>query len=218
MRIRVLMAAVGLFLAFGGVAAADEGEVLGREHVRKLAGCFAVTYRFVEDGVHDMFREEGMLENPITEWIALDEESAERLVLTHVSITPDERAVPHFHEIWTFMGEEEGWHREIWSRTPENERRELRSECTAPWDLNKWSCHSGPSPKPFRDDGAPFGFDRDDYDKLDRAATILATGKGWVHNQHNRKIKADGTLIAHELGWITYEKIDEARCEAARRD
>jgi hypothetical protein len=41
----------------------------GMDNVEKLAGCFNVTYRFVEDGVHDLFSKKYALDKPHKEWI-----------------------------------------------------------------------------------------------------------------------------------------------------
>jgi hypothetical protein len=185
------------------------------KHVESMAGCFAVSYRFAEDGVHDLFSDDCRLDEPIPEWIALERQEDDRLVLTHVSITPDERAVPHFHEIWALEADQRAWTQEVWSRAPGDELRDLRYRCTAPWSLNRWACHAGLAPKPFRDGGAPFGFTRDDYEHLDRDNIVLVTERGWIHSQHNRKVAADRTLVAHELGWIVYERIPEQHCQVA---
>jgi len=37
------------------------------DNVRKLAGCFAVTYQFAEDGNHDLFNKEYGLDKPTKE-------------------------------------------------------------------------------------------------------------------------------------------------------
>lgn len=176
----------------------------GIENIEDLAGCFAVTYRFAEDGVHDLFNEDYGLDEPITEWVGLErDDGGDALTLLHASITDDGRAVPHWHEVWTPHPDDGTWTQEVWSRTPEHEDRELRYRCTAPWRLNRWQCHAGEAPKPFRDYGAPFGFSRADYDYLDRENILLATDEGWVQNEHNKKVAADGTVVSYELGWIT---------------
>lgn len=201
----------------GGAGAAAEGvPPEAARHVENLAGCFAVTYRFAEDGTHDLFNEEYVLDEPLNEWIGMAaEDGAGAVTLVHASITGDGRVVPHFHEIWTHHPDEASWTQEVWSHAPDDERRELRYQCTAPWDLNLWQCHAGEAPKPFRDRGAPFGFDRTDYDLLDRHNTVLVTDQGWVHSQHNRKMTADGALVAHELGWITYRRLPDEQCRVA---
>ena len=81
--------------------------------------------------------------------------------------------------------------------------------------MNRWQCHAGPTPKPFRDKDAPFGFNRKDYQRLDRENILLVTEKGWIHNEHNKKINAEGTIVSYELGWITYRRMPEDRCRVA---
>lgn len=214
---RLVAIATGAGLVFAGPPAFSSPMSLGRDsrHVERLAGCFSVTYRFVEDGVHDSLGNEYGLTEPITEWIELTRQDDRGLTLLHVSITEDRRAVPHFHEVWTYHPDDESWTQEIWSRTPVDENRELRYRCTAPWELNRWECHAGKARKPFRDAGAPFGFDRTDYEWLDRKNIVLVTQNGWVHNQHNKKLTEDDELVSYELGWITYRRVDEAQCDAA---
>jgi hypothetical protein len=186
------------------------------DNVRKLAGCFAVTYQFAEDGSHDLFNEEYGLDKPTKEWVAnVRDGNDHSFTLVHVSITDDARAVPHWHEIWAYRPNEASWTQEVWSRSPDDQGRELRYQCTAPWHLNRWECHAGRAPKPFRDYGAPFGFDRTDYEHLDRENILLVTDEGWVQNEHNKKIAPDGTIVAHELGWITYRRLPDQHCEVA---
>jgi len=185
-------------------------------NIENLAGCFEVTYRFVEDGEHDSLRPDYALEDPITEWLRLSRPDENTFVLLHVSITGDGRTVPHFHEIWRFDEARSVWRHEI-RRGAEGEGESvLRYACTADWVLNLWQCHAGRAEKPFRDSGAPFGFDRQDYDWIDRHNEVLATPRGWVHSEFNRKMTDDDTLVAYELGWITYKRIDDAQCAPAK--
>jgi hypothetical protein len=134
---RKLLLTVAMMLS--GPVHADDASVPGSasltaaENVRKLAGCFAVTYRFAEDGSHDLFNEEYGLDEPIKEWIAnAPDGNDKRFTLVHVSITNDAHAVPHWHETWTYRPDEKGWAQEVWSRSPDDENRELRYQCTAP--------------------------------------------------------------------------------------
>ncbi len=78
---------------------------------------------------------------------------------------------------------------------------------------NRWECHAGQAPKPFRDSGAPFGFNRTDYDWLDRENILLVAENGWVQNEHNKKMKGPNTVVGYELGWITYRRIDDKECK-----
>lgn len=184
-------------------------------NIMNLAGCFQITYRFVEDGIHDMFSEKYGLNERVKEWIGLQEAEGPIITLPHVSITSDARAVPHWYEVWKFHSGEDAWTQEVWSRSPGDPASELRYRCTAPWRKNRWECHAGQAPKPFRDSGAPFGFNRTDYDWLDRENILLVAENGWVHNQHNKKMKGPDTVVGYELGWITYRRIDDKECKRA---
>lgn len=196
--------------AAGALAA---GPAEDAEHIRNLADCFEVTYQFAEDGERDLFNTEHGLDGPIHERIDLERQSEDRYVLTHVSITPEGRAVPHWHEVWRFESEEQGWTQTVWSRAPDDPARERRYSCTAPWKMNRWQCHAGAAPKPFRDSGAPFGYHRTDYERLDRNNILLVTEEGWIHNERNKKIDSGGEIVAYELGWITYRRQPSRECE-----
>lgn len=216
MRCRKLVCVFCLPLLAGTVAApraAEDPSVT--DHLRHLAGCFAVTYRFVEDGVHDMFSPKWRLDEPITEWVGYGQTEQGAVVLPHVSVTDDGRAVAHWYEVWTRAGEEADWTQEVWSNFPGDAESELRYWCTAPWKQNLWDCRAGRAPKPFRDEGAPFGFNRTDYAWLDRGNTLLVTPEGWVQHEHNRKVAASGEVLARELGWITYRRVERAACGPA---
>jgi hypothetical protein len=184
------------------------------EKVKYLAGCFDVTYRFVEDGVHDLFSEEYRLDKPTREWIGFKSAAKNIFVLQHATISND-HVDSHFHEVWEYHPNENTWTQEVWNRTYEDEGRELRYQCTAPWKMNTWQCDAGRAKKPFRDSGAPFGFNRTDYELLARENTLLVTPQGWVQNEHNKKITSSGTLVSHELGWITYRRLEDQACKAA---
>lgn len=187
-----------------------------REHILNMAGCHDVTYYFHEDGTRDYFDEEKGPAIVNQELLAVTRDEPARIEIQHATISQDGRAVPHWHEVWT--RDAGGWTQSVYGRTPGAEERELRFRCTAPWSMNLWECEIGPSPKPFRDSGAPFGFWREDYDQLYREHTILVTPGGWVQSEQNRKLTKDGRLVSHELGYIIYDKWDQARCDAAVTD
>lgn len=187
----------------------------GIGEVARLAGCFEVTYRFVEDGAHDIFSERYGLNSPEKEWVSFEKAGPDTFRLQHVFFTGS-RPIPHWHEVWKWHPDTQAWTQEVWGGAP-GPRSELRYQCTAPWTGNRWECHAGKAQKPFRDDGAPFGFKRDDYDWLDRKNILLVTPKGWVQSEDNRKVRGSGEVVSHELGWITYARLADDRCEPAPR-
>lgn len=184
------------------------------ENVKQLAGCFDVTYRFAEDGRHDMFSPDWGLQDPVREWVGFERAPNGAVILRHVSITPEGRAASHWYEVWTYHAAEKAWTQEVWGGSPEHSAG-LRYRCTAPWQKNRWSCHAGRAPKPFRDQGAPFGFTRTDYEWLDRHNILLVTPQGWVQNENNKKLNSSGAAVSYELGWITYQRIEEEKCRPA---
>lgn len=213
MRTAPILAALALVgLASNGHAAEQTPPERDIELLHEMAGCFEVTYRFVEDGTHDSLRPDYELADPITEWIGFEQTGAREFMQIHASVTPDGRVVPHFHEIWSYRPEHGQWRHRVWSHVPGYHDRELRYACDGTWQRNRWACAAGRAGKPFRDSGAPFGFDRDDYDWLDRTNFVQVTPRGWVHNQHNRKMTEDDELVAYELGWIVYRRVEPGAC------
>ena len=215
MRFATSTACLVVALSLSAVRAGDEAPQREIDLLREMAGCFDVTYRYVEDGEHDSFGPDYQLDDPITEWVSFARREDGAVIQVHVSVTEDDRLVPHFHEIWDYRPDDGQWRHEVWEWTPDHPEREFRYSCHGSWEQYKWSCAAGRAEKPFRDSGAPFGFDRDDYDWLDRTNIVQVTPRGWVHNQHNRKMTDDAELVAYELGWITYEPVDTEQCRDA---
>jgi hypothetical protein len=202
----------------GPVHAGDDGQrEIGLANIRSLAGCHDVTYRFYEDGRFDSFGGKSGLEKPIQELVRIDAESPSGITLSHASVNADGEIVPHWHEVWRYDERAGAWNQSVWSRAPDNPGREMRYQCTAPWTGNLWECHAGKAPKPFRDDGAPFGFMRTDYDWLDRFNAVLVTERGWVQNERNRKMADSGrVMVSQELGWIVYARTSPDQCTARK--
>ena len=178
------------------------------ETIQELAGCFEVSWRFVEDGIHDMFSEDYGLTNPTKEWVGLRRVGDDVFHLQHVLIV-DQTPLAHWHEVWSRKPDTNDWTQEVRGGTPGPES-ELRYGCTAPWVDNRWECHAGRAAKPLRDDER-------DYDWLDRRNVLLVTPNGFVQNEHNRKMRSSGEAVSSELGWVTYARIGEERCASAAK-
>ncbi len=178
----------------------------GTNAIQQLAGCFEVTWRFVEDGSHDIFSEDYGLTNPQKEWVSLRHTGEDSFELQHVLFVGP-RPMPHWYEVWMRQSDTPNWTQEVWGGTPGPDS-EVRYGCTAPWVDNSWECHAGRAAKPLRDDER-------DYDWLDRRNIILVTPNGFVQNEHNRKMRASGDVVSSELGWITYTRLAEEQCAPA---
>jgi hypothetical protein len=188
-----------VLLAGGAVGSAQEG----RRQIEQLAGCFDVSYRFVEDGESDSFPGEAI---EAREWIGLERTDEHTFLLQHL-LFAGPQPVPHWHEVWTWHPAEETWTQEVRGGAP-HPGSELRYRCTGSWVMNRWECHAGQSAKPLRD------ADRD-YEWLDRRNILLVTPDGWVHNQHNAKMRSGEEIVAHELGWNVYRRLEDRACGAA---
>ena len=176
------------------------------EAIRHLAGCFEVTYRFVEDGVHDIFSPDYGLATPTKEWVSLRRTEEQTFEMQH-ALFVGSRPLAHWYEVWRQEPGGGGWTQEVWGGTPGPDS-ELRYGCTGPWVGNRWECHAGRAKKPLREDKRP-------YDWLDRKNILQVTPRGFVHNEHNRKMQASGEVFASELGWIAYQRLADAECAPA---
>jgi len=188
-------------------------EMAAAKHILRMAGCFSVTYRFFEDGAHDYFSEQYGLDEPMTLVNEITSRGQRSITITNYAVVGDGKRIPHWHQVWVYLEEAGRWRQSVWSRAQSSENREFRYACEGNWERNRWVCDAGRAPKPFRDDGAPFGFLRNDYDVLDRDNTFLVTPEGWVMTQQNRKLKENGDLVSYETGFILYHKQSDAACD-----
>jgi hypothetical protein len=188
------MAVLVAVLASHRGATAAEGAPGVLQH---LAGCFEVSYRFVEDGVHDKD-----IRGDLFEEITLEERDG----------------VYAFQHYGIFKGRRMKHWREEWRRHPDGSFTQAvigpfedpRYTCTAQFQFNQWRCTTHGAPKPQRDR------ERADYQTLDRENTLQITSQGWVQAENNVKRTATGVAVANELGWNEYRRVDEVRCRPAR--
>ncbi|MBF0314916.1 MAG: hypothetical protein HQK50_10780 [Oligoflexia bacterium] len=174
-----------------------------KETLKLLSGCFRVTYRFVEDGVHDS-RFDLVDGKEFYEWIVL-EESDNALSFQHYGVI-GEQAMKHWREDWSETADHL-WTQKVYDPTGE----ELRYECTAPIAFHQWRCHAGKAARPvIRDRG------RSDYETLDRENILQITAAGWVQVEINNKLDRDNVIVANEVGFNDYSRVDESNCQPAK--
>jgi hypothetical protein len=189
-----------LLVACSAVASAQRP---GLEEIRRLAGCFEVSFRFVDEADSRALSGEATVAR---EWIGFQRSGEDRVLLQHLLVAGTQ-PFPHWHETWIWHADDQAWTQEVRGGAP-GPGSELRYSCTAPWTANRWECHAGRSSKPLRDADH-------EYDWLDRRNILLVTPGGWVHNQQNGKMRAAGELVAYELGWNMYRRIEDQACGAA---
>jgi hypothetical protein len=192
-----MRACLSVFLGLiAALSAAAEEQAIPRP-IRDLSGCFNVSYRYVEDGVHDKAIGPGAIE-----WIALKRREG-GYSLQHVGIQ-DSEVVKHWREEWMAAGPE-------WQQRVYGPFGAFRYACRGQFQFNQLRCLSPEAPKPLRDRK------RTDYAKLDRENILQITPKGWVQSEVNLKKTQDGRVVSSEIGWNEYRRIDEQACEAAKR-
>ena len=163
--------------------------------LNNLLGCFEVSYRYIEDGPHDF-----EIRNTF-EWVEVATDGpAGALTFQHWGIHEGEK-FRHWREEWrpTSGGK--------WNQTVYGPTGRLRYNCEGAWNFSQISCEVPNAPKPQRDTN------RDDYDVLDRSNRIQISTKAWVQVETNVKKKSDGTLVASEVGWNEYRKVDATKCQ-----
>ena len=183
-----------LTAAFGAThARADNGPI---ETIKHMAGCFSVTFHYVEDGTHDKVYE------PVLE--RADLVSQAPLVIKR-SLILGNLVQPHWSEEWTQLADGE------WQQKVDGPYGDHRYTCSGLWVQNQWSCTTPQAAKPRRDEDRP-------YDHLSRANTLQVNAERWVHVQTNHKLREDNSVYSVEIGWNTYERVKDARCEVTAVD
>jgi len=194
MTLVVPMACLVVVLAGHRGAAAAAGAPGVLQH---LAGCFEVSYRFVEDGVHDKDIRGDLLEE-----ITLEAQDGV-YAFQHYGIVKGRR-LKHWREEWRRHPNGS------FTQTVIGPSDNFRYTCTAPFQFNQWRCATHRAPKPQRDR------ERTDYQTLDRENTLQITPKGWVQAENNTKRTTTGVAVSNELGWNEYRRVDEGRCRPSR--
>jgi hypothetical protein len=179
------------------VGRAEAGESPLPAAIRQQAGCFSVTYRFIEPGrpTEDI--------NAAKEWIAPRKNDRKGVTLTHIGLFGGSPTW-HFEDVWS-PRPDGGWRVEVMGRNGP------RYTCEGKFVDGRLSCKAPGAAKPLRDK------DRKDYDKLDRGISLLVRPRYWVQQEYNDKVKGDGTLVAIEVGLVEYQRLEDSACAAASK-
>ena len=199
-----------------------------QDAIKAQEGCFRVTFQYEEiEGHQPQYVLAPPKRSEVIELVTVDEDTADRIVLQHVLVTPPR--IKHWKQIWDFERRTFDTYSALnqWTETTLSDddvagqwTQEVRGvadnpryACSAEWTLAdaEWSCETWAA-KPRRDK------DRLDYNILKRGNTHRIHADGWVHRQRNTKLMvSDGTAvpIVTEVGNNTYDKVDPAECSAA---
>lgn len=198
---------ISIFLLSFNLMASDSiSEVRG--HLNNLSGCFKVQYQFVEDGYFDKTYA------PILEWIRKSEDSRET-VLEHIGMYPMSEKLSvedenqefyvqyHWREHWRHQGL--GKYRTFIYGPYVNSPK--RYDCEGYWIKGQFEC-TARAMKPRR-------HEKRDYDYLMRTNMLQVNNKRWIQSEKNLLMRESGDILASELGWITYNRVDDKFCQKA---
>lgn len=159
--------------------------------IKQMAGCFKVTFQYVEDGEHDEVFDSvyEVAELNLDDGISL----SRKMIMNG---TP----IPHWSETWRDLGDD------VWSQEVRGPGGDVRYQCQGAWVMNQWRCQADHAPKPRRDRTRT-------YSHLDRENTLVINSERWVHAQNNFKKNADDQLVSVEVGFNVYERVADSFCQ-----
>jgi hypothetical protein len=221
-------------LAFSGGSMAQD-KTADIEAIKSMCGCYAITFDYAETFSPDTNYQlkDSYHAKADAEWVFVEEESEDKLVLQHLLVIGDTMVIKHWRQDWIY--ENRDFHHfdknKTWNYVtarPESVEGQWtqkvyqvddspRYEGSASWvhvDGRHYWESTTDAPLPRREFTK-----RSDYDVMKRRNRHEITDYGWVHEQDNEKlVREEGAdrLIAEEKGWNKYTKVDEAKCQAAK--
>ena len=204
-----------------------------QEAIKAQCGCYEVTFQYAETfspsakyEFHDRYKASAL------EWVGLVEESADDLVIQHVLVLSDTFAMKHWRQDWHYENDE------LYTFAGDNVWRYETlpgKRTTGQWTQKVYQVDDGPryagSATWIHADGRHYWEStvdaplprreythRDDYNVMQRTNHHEITDEGHLHEQDNVKIRRNGEkerVLAHEKGMNTYQRVADARCQAA---
>jgi hypothetical protein len=206
-----------------------------KDAIKEMCGCYSIIFKYAEtfrsDTSYD-FHDNYATGAP-AEWVFVDEETEDKLVLQHILVVRDTIVIKHWRQDWTYENTDlyaydknHIWNYENldskdvggqWTQKVYQVDDGPRYEGSASWihedGKHYWESNSD-SPLPRREYTK-----RDDYNVMNRLNRHEITDYGWVHEQDNKKIirkNGQDSVLVMEKGYNIYKKIDESKCQAAK--
>jgi hypothetical protein len=226
---------VAAFVAFS--AAAQKKEDV--EAIKKLCGCFGVTFNYAETFTNDTAKKRfahPMDNFPVTEYAYPIEESTNKVVIQHLLVIPDGEGtvIKHWREDWQYE------QREMWQFVKGAEWKKVSLPASAvkgQWTQSVWEVSDAPrytgSSEWVRTNNQTFWLNstdaplprreyttRKDYNVMNRTNRIIVSENGYMHEQDNKKIireaGAQDSLLAEEKGYNKYVRLPDSSCALAK--
>lgn len=226
-----------LVLSIGNLSAQKQEDI---KSIKAMEGCYRVEFNFAETFHPKKNYERAKNSNSRAyEWIKVEEETPNKLVLQHILIIDPEGTdyqssiVKHWRQDWLYentdfyhFDKENHWKyqkldkKEVkgqWTQVVYQVDDAPRYAATGSWihadGKHYWETNAD-APMPRRD------LKRTDYNVLNRTNRQEIFDWGWLHEQDNKKLmRTDGekdVLIVEEKGMEYYRKTEDAKCQIAK--
>jgi hypothetical protein len=230
---RLLTAAALLLTTVGGYAQPNEVQK-DKGHIKKMCGCYQVDFEYAETfsaakdyEYRDRYTAHGL------EWIFVDEEDAEKLVIQHLLVINDSMIIKHWRQDWLYQN------REVleYKRNLEWDKKTItESEANGTWTQKVYQVDDSPRYQGYATwidvDGKTYWESqvsaplprreyttRSDYNVMLRNNKHKITDYGHVHELDNGKVirtEEKDSILVWEKGMNTYTKVDDSKCQPAR--
>ncbi len=227
-----------LFIAFS-VNAQQTKQQQDLEAIKKMCGCFEVTFNFAETfnySEDSLYRPSKTKVEKALEWAQLIEDKEDKVSIQHLLLVGNPASphiVKHWRQDWLYENTDlysynanNVWtYQELpnaavdgqWTQKVYQVDDSPRYEGSATWvhvDGKSYWENTTNAPLPRREYTT-----RSDYNLTVRGNRQEITETGWVHDQDNEKvIRSEGkedVILAKEKGYNTYVRVPDSRCAAA---
>lgn len=202
--------------------------------IKSMCGCYSITFDYAETfpqnqdyEIHDPYHASAS-----AEWIFVEEESDDKIVIQHILVISDSMIVKHWRQDWLYENldfyqfhKDMSWNytrlakkdaKGQWTQKVYQVDDSPRYEGTATWiheDGKHYWESVADAPLPRREFS-----NRDDYNVMQRRNRHILTDYGWLHEQDNLKIVRENgrdSVIVAEKGLNKYTRIDDKHCQPA---
>ncbi len=221
------------------VAAAQDKQQQDAEAIKKMCGCFEVTFNFAETFSYSddsLYHPSHTETSKALEWAQLVIDENNFISIQHILQVGDPAKpyiIKHWRQDWLYENTEfymynadNQWVFEQkakdevmgqWTQKVYQVDDSPRYEGSATWvhvDGKSYWENATDAPLPRREYTT-----RSDYNLTIRGNRQEITQDGWVHDQDNSKVirekGKEDVLLAKEKGYNTYVKVDDSRCQGA---
>ena len=213
---------------------------MDKQAIKKMCGCFEVSYRFAETFNYSDDPNYKPSKNKISkglEWAQLVVDKKNTISIQHLLVVGppnNQMVIKHWRQDWLYQNTDfymyDGFNTWKFEQKQKSEIKKQwtqkvfqvddspRYEGSGSWvhvDGKSYWESKTPAPLPRREYTK-----RNDYNITLRGNRQEITNFGWIHDQDNEKvIREEGTddvIIAAEKGYNTYKKVADSKCKAAQ--